>query len=91
MRDWRLLAFVGVFIALASITTFVCYKGDCSDKIEFQQARIAELELKVRELRRVNNSILVLEQVLTPRQICELEARNEALRQRKIQEYKRRE
>ena len=56
------------------------------DLAESQKAEIANLKLKVRDLRRINSLIPVLEQLLIPRQIDELDAGAEVIRQNKWEE-----
>lgn len=76
-----------LFAIYGGVQLYTC--SDRLDLIESQRAKIINLELKVRELKRINNLIPILEQLLIPRQIDELEAGAERVRQKKCREYER--
>lgn len=85
------LCFISVIIALFAIYggCQLYTRSDRLDIVEAQKAEIANLELKVRELRRINNLVLILEQILNPCQIDELKAANAQIEQKKWREYER--
>lgn len=98
-RIKRALILVGLFLLSSIIFLFAVYGGiqfsTCSERVEMarlvetQQAEIANLELKVRELRRINSLIPILEQLLIPCQKDELEAGAEMVRQKRCKNYER--
>ena len=95
----RVLILIGLFLLSSTIFLFAVYGGvqfslrseriEMARLVESQQAKIINLELKVRELRRINSLIPILEQLLIPQQIDELEAGAERVRQKKQKEYER--
>ena len=81
-----------LILLLASMIIFllaiygVCQLYDRTDRLdlaETQRAKLTNCELKVRELRRINSLAPILEQLLNPCQIDELEAGAERIRQKR--------
>lgn len=86
-----LLVLVVILVMAVYVSIQLYYRSERLNLIESQQKKIATLKNKLYWSRRANNFSLVLPKILNPCELCELAAWNEALRQKIIREYNRRE
>lgn len=81
---WLFFMFIAFGIMLATYGSINLYtRTNRLDLVEAQRVELVNCELKIRELRQINNLIPILEQLLNPCQIDELNAGAEVIRQNK--------
>lgn len=93
MKKVTVLSLISISVIIALFAIYggcqLYTRSDRLDIVEAQKAEIANLELKVRELRRINDLVLILEQILNSCQIDELKAANARVKLKKQREYER--
>ena len=93
----RALILIGLFLFSITIFLFAVYGGiqfsirseriEMARLFESQQAKIVNLELKVRELRRLNDFVPAMEQIFTPMILDELKLLSEVICQKRYKSY----